>query len=140
MPNAQQVFSLAAAGTALVGAVTTTGLASGAHSEITALFARCFSSFPERADEVRFGHLIAAAATAGWGTMLFRIAQCLPQPRAKDILRSMREGVIVWFLLDTGGSIAIGATYNLFVNGALLGALLAPLIAMERTSDSVAKA
>lgn len=63
----------------------------------------------------RWGYAIGGAGLAGWGLMMALLALGRPLSLA------VRASAVLWFVLDSGGSVLVGAAPNLLPNVAFLG-------------------
>lgn len=74
--------------------------------------------------------VISGAVLAGWGVLMARLFAA-PAGSA-DVPGALLQGLAVWFVLDSVGSIAVGAWPNAVLNAVILAGFLAPLRASTR--------
>lgn len=58
----------------------------------------------------RFGAVLFGALTTGWGATLVQLG------RGRSVPRAVRDGALVWFVVDSTASIAAGYAYNGVLN------------------------
>ncbi len=83
------------------------------------------------ADTVSFAVGVSGAVLVGWGTSMLFIyldPAMLDRPR---VARAFLLATIVWFVLDTFMSVAVGAWINAVGNCLFLGLLLPPLAVLS---------
>jgi hypothetical protein len=71
---------------------------------------------------------IFGATMAGWGIFLVYIARYPFAQRARWAWHCLLQGLLVWYLLDTGISLSFGVFFNAIFNTVILVLLLLPLI------------
>jgi len=78
----------------------------------------------------RVNHLadaILGGVMAGWGVMIWMLANRLLPVAPVEVKRMVTTSALVWFAVDTGGSIASGGWFNGVLNLGFLAMFLAPL-------------
>jgi uncharacterized BrkB/YihY/UPF0761 family membrane protein len=75
---------------------------------------------------------VLGATCAGWGTMIAWLAYWAFPLRKRWVWHAVFVAVWVWFIPDTIISLSSGVYYNVFINVALLLAVLAPLALSRR--------
>ncbi len=71
---------------------------------------------------------IGGGVMAGWGWLIWRLAGD-PMARQPEMIRSVvRQSVVVWFVLDSGGSVLAGAPLNVVGNLVFLALFLVPML------------
>ena len=84
-------------------------------------------------EEARLLCGVLGAVMAGWGVMLWLVADRL-YPRDPQLARLMiLAGVGTWFVLDSAASLIVGAPLNLVFNIAFLALFTWPLLRPTRT-------
>lgn len=80
---------------------------------------------------VRLHAAVLGAVVLGLGVMLGRVASVADRgPSA--IARALRDGLIAWFVVDTGASLVHGSLPNVVFNVVSLSAGLAPILFLLR--------
>jgi hypothetical protein len=71
---------------------------------------------------------IAGGVMAGWGWMIWRLAGEALE-RQPDLIRGIiRTSVLIWFAVDSTGSVIAGAPWNVPANGIFLALYLIPML------------
>lgn len=77
--------------------------------------------------EIRLLSAVSGGILVGWGVLLWQLASRL-LPREPELARSLiLTSVITWFVVDSAGSIAAGASLNALLNVGFLVMFVAPL-------------
>ncbi len=71
---------------------------------------------------------VLGGVMAGWGWMLYRLVSGQLASGSRDVLRIMRDGLLVWFVVDSTGSLAAGLPWNVALNVGFLAAFAAPMV------------
>ncbi|HRK19449.1 MAG TPA: hypothetical protein PK970_10875 [Hyphomicrobiaceae bacterium] len=69
--------------------------------------------------------VVSGGVLAGWGVLMARVFAA--PAGATDLASALLQGLAVWFVLDSAGSIAVGAWPNAVLNTVLLAGFLIPL-------------
>lgn len=78
--------------------------------------------------EARLLYAIGGGAFVGWGWMIWRLSG-KALDRAPEVTRSIiRQSVILWFTVDSTGSVLAGAPLNVLANCAFLALFLLPML------------
>ena len=75
---------------------------------------------------------ISGGVLAGWGLMIWHLAGSPLERDPDGIRRAITQATLIWFVVDTGGSIAAGAPLNGVSNLLYLWLLLWPLRRVRR--------
>jgi hypothetical protein len=78
--------------------------------------------------EARILNAVLGGVLVGWSTLLYWLVQGPIPKQVPGAKRAFVASVLVWFLLDTSGSLASGWWENAVLNLVLLAGLLLPLI------------
>ncbi len=79
------------------------------------------------AAETRVGYAIAGGVMAGWGLMIWQLTG-EPLQRMPEVVRTIiRTSVLVWFAVDSTGSVLAGVPLNVGGNLVFLALFLFPL-------------
>ena len=70
---------------------------------------------------------IFGSVMAGWGVFLVHVARHPFQNRERWAWNCILQGLLLWYLLDTGISLYYGVIFNVFFNTGILVLLLLPL-------------
>lgn len=80
------------------------------------------------AKETRLLLAILGGITAGWGLMIWQLAGA-PMTRDPESIRPiLLNGIILWFLLDSAGSVLVGAPLNAVANVIIAAMFLVPIL------------
>jgi hypothetical protein len=78
--------------------------------------------------EARLLYAIAGGVLTGWGWMIWQLAGAAME-RQPDLVRPIiRASMLVWFAVDSTGSVLAGAPLNVLANGAFLALFLVPTL------------
>jgi hypothetical protein len=78
--------------------------------------------------EVRLLYAIAGGVLTGWGLMIWQLAGAF-MDRAPDLTRQLiRQSVLLWFAVDSTGSVLAGAPWNVPANCIFLAMFLIPMV------------
>jgi hypothetical protein len=118
-------LSWLSAAVAVFGAALSLVAASPAHAVLVVAFAPL--AWPDAAPAElgawgRLGFVISGAVTSGWGVSLHQVAQGRP-------MQAFTAGLLVWFALDSFGSVTTGFPGNVVFN---LG-FLVPFLLVARS-------
>ena len=86
------------------------------------------------ADETRLICALLGAVMAGWGVMLWLVADRLYPVDPRLARQTILTGLGTWFVLDCAASLIVGAPLNLLFNIAFLALFLIPLLRGAKTS------
>lgn len=79
------------------------------------------------APETRLGFAISGGVLVGWGLMIWQLAG-EPLARAPETIRAViRSSILIWFCVDSAGSVAAGAALNVLANLMFLVLFLVPM-------------
>jgi len=70
---------------------------------------------------------IAGGIVVGWGVLVLGLAGAPAETHPALIRKLLIRGYITWFLVDSAGSVLVGAPFNVIGNAAFLALLLWPL-------------
>lgn len=79
------------------------------------------------APETRLGMAISGGVLVGWGLMIWHLAG---EPLARmpgEVRAIIRTSLLTWFVVDSAGSVAAGATLNVLPNLVFLALFLIPM-------------
>ena len=78
--------------------------------------------------EARLLYAIAGGVLTGWGWMIWLLAG-EAMDRQPGLVRSIiRQSLLLWFAVDSTGSVLAGAPLNVLANGAFLALFLVPTL------------
>lgn len=80
------------------------------------------------APETRLVYGVCGGVMAGWGVMIWLVADRLYDRDPQTARLLVLAGLAVWFVTDSAASLAAGAPLNLVVNLAFLAIFLVPLM------------
>lgn len=78
--------------------------------------------------ETRLLLAIAGGLLAGWGAMLWLIASHVYAPNPALGGRLILSGIAVWFVVDSAGSVLVGAWFNMVLNAGFLALFAGPIL------------
>lgn len=91
-------------------------------------------ALPQEAIAFRsWSYSLTGATMAGWGIFFIFLIQYGLRNRQKWAWNCLLIGMLVWYLPDTGMSLAYGVTFNAFFNSFLLLLVLVPLLAIRKS-------
>lgn len=121
-----------------------TGLVSAAasHPSCEALWALLFDILKWPVDgmegkfssEARVLNAVCGGMLAGWGAMMYWLANGPISRGDQSAKRAFTISVLIWFTIDSAGSLAAGWPGNVALNCVFLIALLGPLAALHRST------
>lgn len=82
--------------------------------------------------EARVLNAVCGGMLAGWGTLMYWLAGGPIARGDQGARRAFATSVLIWFTLDSAGSLAAGWPGNVALNCVFLLALLGPLAALPR--------
>ncbi len=87
------------------------------------------------AQTTRFLSALTGGFLMGWGLMVFCLRAWVYDLAPEGVRRSVLNGALSWFFLDTTGSIAAGAASNIFFNLIVLLTVVGPLWLPARNEE-----
>jgi hypothetical protein len=82
---------------------------------------------------MRFLSALTGGFLFGWGVMIFCLRRWVYDVAPEQTRRAVLAGVLAWFVLDSAGSIAVGAVSNAFFNVLVLLLCVGPMWVPART-------
>ncbi|MEM7117659.1 MAG: hypothetical protein AAF614_34825 [Chloroflexota bacterium] len=76
---------------------------------------------------IRFLSALTGGFLAGWGVMIYCLRQWVYDLAPEPVRKTVVTGALAWFLLDSAGSVAAGATSNVLFNLLFLLLAIGPL-------------
>jgi hypothetical protein len=86
--------------------------------------------------ELRLLSVIGGGVTAGWCLLLGLLFDRAHRQSDRELLRLAVISLLCWFVVDSLGSIAVGAWMNAVLNTIILAGFVLPLLINHRTSRS----
>jgi hypothetical protein len=80
-----------------------------------------------QAPTTRFLSALTGGFLFGWGVCIWFLQQLVYDKAPEEVRKSVVYGLLAWFLLDSGGSIASGNTSNTYFNIIVLIIAVGPL-------------
>lgn len=78
--------------------------------------------------EARLLYAIAGGALTGWGWMIWLLAGEAMDRQPGLVRAIIRQSLLLWFAVDSTGSVLAGAPLNVLANGAFLALFLVPTL------------
>lgn len=107
------------------------------------IYDRVMSVPPDDATMTRFGRAstgLMGAVTLGFGDLIRRLGGLALHPEPARLAPAIRGAVLVWFLVDSAFSVAIGAPLNVLGNVGFVALLAGPTWLPTRTPAPTASA
>ncbi|MEM9204026.1 MAG: hypothetical protein AAGC53_20490 [Actinomycetota bacterium] len=129
---AQRGLKLAAATMVITGiffAIASTATTdAGVRTLLDFVFFRLGDGPSELSDSHHLVNAILGGVMVGWGVMIWYLADRLLPLAPREVARLLFVGLVVWFVVDSAGSIASGGWLNAVpLNVGFLGLFLVPL-------------
>lgn len=84
--------------------------------------------------EARVLNAVCGGMLAGWGSLMYWLASGPIARGDQEARRAFAASVLVWFVIDSAGSLAAGWPGNVVLNVVFLVALLVPLTTLRHVS------
>lgn len=78
--------------------------------------------------EARLLYAIAGGVLTGWGWMIWLLAGEAMERQPELVRTVIRQSLLLWFAVDSTGSVLAGAPLNVLANGAFLALFLVPTL------------
>lgn len=78
--------------------------------------------------EARLLYAIAGGVLTGWGWMIWLLAGEAMDRQPELVRAIIRQSLLLWFAVDSTGSVLAGAPLNVLANGAFLALFLVPTL------------
>lgn len=87
-------------------------------------------------DDTRMAQCILWGLFGGWSVTIAWTYARVPSAAIGEVSRALLGGLVVWYVLDSGGCILSGAAWNAAINTVYMVAITIPLVALVRRPPS----